>query len=704
MNKNISSALLTGLISSLSVFSNMLWASDASVKATAQSKTSLASTQIVGGQQAQQQNWPWMTAFVFTFQDFATSLKVDNQSYPSGYFSEGGSGNAAGNLVSCGLGGPRETPCVNATGKVCLIERGDFNFSDKALNCEAGGGVAAIIYNNAAGEISGTLGAGFTGTIPVISVTQNDGLLLLAQEGKLAEVSVSSNAELQQDVTCGATFLGDKWVLTAAHCVDTATASLLKMNVGEYDLADGAENATAIKNIYIHPQYDADAIDYDIALVELVNSIEAPAVTLASKATTDLYAIENSPAIVAGWGGRVGYAAGQGPTSDFPDILHEVELNLATNQECRAILADSLNTTAQNTGVTDRMICATQPSSGKGSCQGDSGGPLVIQTGTGIEQVGIVSWGIGCAEAGYPGVFTRVAEFSAWLNTIQTGIAITQKQDFGVSPVGVTQSSTLLLVNNSTFVVDLSFAITGNSAFSLGSDNCNNLAAGASCELNVNLSTQQVGELSASITINANNSAVLTSSSLVLAQVISSAPDLSGILGSENNKISWYSGGDRPWLANSTDVGAQSGVIGHNQESILTAYVQGKGTLGFQWAVSSEENEEDPTEPYDALYLYVNNELQTFISGEVAFDSYPNITLNTDNSIVTWVYRKDPATVAGDDKGYVRNLVFTPSQVTPSPTPSPPSTPSAGNSGGGGAAGWLSMLLLLGLRFFKKKK
>lgn len=54
-------------------------------------------------------------------------------------------------------------------------------------------------------------------------------------------------------------------------------------------------------------------------------------------------------------------------------------------------------------GVTDRMICAGDP--GKDSCQGDSGGPLV----SGGKQVGIVSWGLGCARSGYPGVYTRVA-------------------------------------------------------------------------------------------------------------------------------------------------------------------------------------------------------------------------------------------------------------------------------------------------------
>jgi secreted trypsin-like serine protease len=692
------SACLLMLVGSLSCYSTALLAKNSAYSASAQSKTNQASTQIVGGQQAEAADWPWMTAYVVTFQGVTTDLLVDGLEFSTTAFSFSPAGTATGSIVACGKG--EENSCTTASAKVCLIERGDINFSVKALNCEAQGGIAAIIYNNEAGPISGTLGEDFTGSIPVVAITRDDGLTLLNQEGSSAQVSVSATTQLQQDSSCGATFLGDKWVLTAAHCVDSPNAMFFKMNVGEYDLSDGAENASSIANIYIHPQYDADLIDYDVALVELVESVDALPVVLASKATTDQYAIENSPAIVAGWGGRVGYAPGEGPTSDFPDVLHQVQLNLATNAQCRTLLANTLGTSTQNTGITDRMICATQPTTGKGSCQGDSGGPLIVQTGTGPQQVGIVSWGIGCAEGGYPGVFTRVAEFSGWLNTLQTGIAIRQKQDFGISPVGISQSSDLQVVNNSSFVVDLNFVLTGSSAFSLGSNTCSNLAVGTSCVLTVNLNSAQTGELSADITINANNSAVATSSAEIDAQVIATASNLAGAAGTNNNSVSWYSGGNMSWVLNPTGGGVQSGAIENNQQSILSSYIQGKGKLNFQWSVSSEENEDDQSDPYDALYVYVNNELQKFISGSVEFEDFPTINLDADNSIVTWVYRKDPATKAGEDKAYVRNVVFTPSQVTTPPTPNKPVT--SPNSGGGGSFSWLIILSLFALLRLRK--
>lgn len=77
------------------------------------------------------------------------------------------------------------------------------------------------------------------------------------------------------------------------------------------------------------------------------------------------------------------------------DLL-KVDLHVVNQRTC----SDAYD---QFGGVTERMICAADP--GKDSCQGDSGGPLV----SGGKQVGIVSWGYGCARKGFPGVYTRVA-------------------------------------------------------------------------------------------------------------------------------------------------------------------------------------------------------------------------------------------------------------------------------------------------------
>ena len=111
----------------------------------------LITPKIIGGEQATETAWPWMSALVYTYNEVSTTLTVDNSNnesinYESQAFSGGISGSATGDTIGCGMGD--DTSCSGATNKICLLERGDIDFSVKVENCQAGGGVGAIIYNN----------------------------------------------------------------------------------------------------------------------------------------------------------------------------------------------------------------------------------------------------------------------------------------------------------------------------------------------------------------------------------------------------------------------------------------------------------------------------------------------------------------------------------------------------------------------------
>ena len=95
-----------------------------------------------------------------------------------------------------------------------------------------------------------------------------------------------------------------------------------------------------------------------------------------------------------------------GPTSD---MLKWVTAPVIPNSKCK----ESYNGEGK---ISEVNICAGFPGvGGKDACQGDSGGPLVCQNGTSAVITGIVSWGYGCAEANYPGVYARVTSALNWI-------------------------------------------------------------------------------------------------------------------------------------------------------------------------------------------------------------------------------------------------------------------------------------------------
>lgn len=119
------------------------------------------------------------------------ALSVGGTSYIASAMEFAGQANVSGALVD---GGRAPSPGSWA-GKVVLVERGDNSFADKVSNVQAGGGVAAIIYNNVDGGFSGTLGSAGS-WIPAISVTRADGQDLLTKVGQTASVSTVASIDV----------------------------------------------------------------------------------------------------------------------------------------------------------------------------------------------------------------------------------------------------------------------------------------------------------------------------------------------------------------------------------------------------------------------------------------------------------------------------------------------------------------------------
>ncbi|KAG8201092.1 hypothetical protein JTE90_028762 [Oedothorax gibbosus] len=112
----------------------------------------------------------------------------------------------------------------------------------------------------------------------------------------------------------------------------------------------------------------------------------------------------------------IGTVTGWGTTSQGGSLsaqLKAVDVPILPDAKCKEAYQDAFQ---------DTMLCAGYEEGGKDSCQGDSGGPFVQRSANGVSTlIGIVSWGRGCAQPKYPGVYTETAHYMDWiLKTIQT--------------------------------------------------------------------------------------------------------------------------------------------------------------------------------------------------------------------------------------------------------------------------------------------
>lgn len=130
-----------------------------------------------------------------------SSLTVGTSSYAPGDMDGSPRLSRSGALADFGLG---STTMAGMTGKVCLIQRGTVDFATKVSNCQASGGVGAVIYNNAAGGFGGTLGTTVT-SIPSVTASDTEGAAMRGQLGQTATVTVAASDYAYFDGTSMAT-------------------------------------------------------------------------------------------------------------------------------------------------------------------------------------------------------------------------------------------------------------------------------------------------------------------------------------------------------------------------------------------------------------------------------------------------------------------------------------------------------------------
>ncbi|XP_077286920.1 serine proteinase stubble [Arctopsyche grandis] len=208
---------------------------------------------------------------------------------------------------------------------------------------------------------------------------------------------------------CGGALLNHDWIATAGHCVDDLLLSQIRIRVGEYDFSNVQEDYPFVERgaarKAVHPKYNFFTYEYDLALVRLEAPVDfAPHISpVCLPASDDLLVGEN--ATVTGWG-RLSEGG------SLPSVLQEVQVPIVSNDRCKSMFLRA----GRHEFIPEIFLCAGHERGGQDSCQGDSGGPLQVKGSDGrYFLAGIISWGIGCAEANLPGVCTRISKFVPWI-------------------------------------------------------------------------------------------------------------------------------------------------------------------------------------------------------------------------------------------------------------------------------------------------
>jgi secreted trypsin-like serine protease len=220
----------------------------------------------------------------------------------------------------------------------------------------------------------------------------------------IAEVTIA------QSFLCTGTLIAPDWVLTAGHCgsiTGDAVATPVGWPAAAFDVRVGGQTSGSgeqvpVSSVVVEPKYLATT-GHDVTLLHLTRSATKPPTKVAGASEGALWTAGTSETIV-GWG-----TTSEG--GDLPDTLQEANVPVTTDAACGSAYSDFDPQT---------MVCAGFPQGGVDTCQGDSGGPMFAKTAAGdLKVVGATSFGEGCARAGKPGVYARVAdtELREWIRS-----------------------------------------------------------------------------------------------------------------------------------------------------------------------------------------------------------------------------------------------------------------------------------------------
>ncbi|WP_081279947.1 trypsin-like serine protease [Vibrio splendidus] len=481
---------------------------------------------------------------------------------------------------------------------------------------------------------------------------------------------VSRNVNAYDGQFCGASFIGERYVLTAAHCVEGNGREDLDVVIGVSNLSasQAAQHRYAVDNIYVHEYYNSVATGNDIAIIELV---EKPAESVVN--LVDGYVRGNlndgQMLTVMGWGDQ---DASDGYSSKSE--LYQVNVPLVNQYQCNTVPYSGYSSIGSD------AFCAGYSDGGYDSCQGDSGGPIVVSTNGTYEQLGIVSWGKGCAEANAYGVYTNISHFDDWIDEQKAGFSYRQIEMLGaklLAPI----SHTFEFTNKSdqNIAVNRVYPISGNDTV-ITDNGCSILTVGQSCEVVVSYDLNSIGEHEFGINVDTD----------LLVGTVTSTVSVIGarsVTNTVNSYVSVPNSGiynTQAWITEGNSLASPS--ISHGASTALIVEGIPAGTVSFDLTASSEAD-------YDFVEVYSNGQKFDSVSGEFSGSVNLPLVRDADNSFMI-TYVKDSSGSSGSDRVTITNFAYT-DEIKISKSEGTQNAKSSGG-GSGGSLAWHWLLVLFG--------